>query len=137
MSGAFVDTSALYAVLDAADDHHPGAAAEWRRLLTAQVPLVTTNYVLLETTALLQHRLGLEAVRALERDILPVLAVQWVDESAHRAGMSAVLVAARRDVGLVDCVSFSTMRELGLHEVFAFDEHFAQQGFACLPSGSP
>ena len=58
----FVDTSALYAVLDADDGKHSPACAEWQRLLLNS-SLVTTNYVLVETTALLQHRLGVEAVR--------------------------------------------------------------------------
>jgi predicted nucleic acid-binding protein len=26
------------------------------------------------------------------------------------------------------------MRNLGIGDVFAFDEHFAEQGFTCLPS---
>lgn len=36
----FVDTSALYAVLDADDDNHPPAAAEWRRLLLSASTVV-------------------------------------------------------------------------------------------------
>ena len=132
----FVDTSALYAVLDADDENHPLADAEWRRLLPGSSPLVTTNYVLVETTALLQHRLGLEAVRTFEQDICPVLGVEWIDEGTHAAGMASVLVAGRRELSLVDCVSFVAMRHLGIREVFAFDRHFADHGFACLPSDS-
>ena len=29
----------------------------------------------------------------------------------------------------IDCVSFVVMRELGIKEAFAFDEHFNQMGF--------
>lgn len=133
----FVDTSALYAVLDADDDNHPPAAAEWRRLLLSASTVVSTNYVLVETAALLQHRLGLEAVRLFQQDVCPILGVEWVDQVMHAAGMSAVLAAGRRALSLVDCVSFATMNDLGIRDVFAFDRHFADQGFACLPATTP
>ena len=128
----FVDTSALYAVLDADDGKHSPACAEWQRLLLNS-SLVTTNYVLVETTALLQHRLGVEAVRTFEQDVCPVLGLEWTDAARHAAGMASVLAAGRRGLSLVDCVSFAAMRDLGLRDVFAFDGHFAEQGFCCLP----
>ena len=52
--------------------------------------------------------------------------------SGHAHGRH-VVGAGRRALSLVDCVSFATMHDLGIHDVFAFDEHFAEQGFACLP----
>lgn len=130
---AFVDTSALYAVMDGDDANHAAAAAEWRRLLDGGVPLVTTNYVLLETTALVQHRLGMEAVRALHDDVAPVLGVEWMAERHHEAAMAAVLAVGSRGLSLVDCSSFGAMRALGIREAFAFDADFAAQGFHCLP----
>lgn len=133
MTSVFIDTSALYAVLDADDANHLAAAAQWRRLLQGQATLIATNYVLVETAALVQHRLGLEALGALDRDVVPVLQVEWVGESLHAAAMSSVLAARRRGLSLVDCVSFAAMRGLGLSTAFAFDAHFAHQGFRCLP----
>ena len=47
----FVDTSALYAVMDADDTSHPPAREEWQSLLLAATPMVTTYYVMLETMA--------------------------------------------------------------------------------------
>lgn len=82
----------------------------------------------------MQHRLGLEAVRALQEDVCPVLGIEWIDEMAHKAAVSAVLAASRRGLSLVDCASFAAMRDLGIRQAFAFDEHFEEQGFACLPS---
>lgn len=95
--------------------------------------LVTNNYVLLETTALLQHRLGVAAVRALYEDIVPLLQIDWISEEQHRAGPKAMLAAARRKLSLVDCVSFQTMRHHGLRSAFSFDAHFRGQGFDTKP----
>ncbi len=125
----FVDTSALYALLDRDDEHHPRAGAVWNKLLQAGDVLVTTNYVLVETLALVQHRLGIDAVRTFYEDICPVLRVEWVDSATHGAAVEAVLSARRRTLSMVDCAGFIVMRRLGIRRAFAFDPHFAQHGF--------
>ena len=129
----FVDTSALFAVLDADDQNHKLAEQAWANLITQETELVCTNYVLVETFAWVRHRLGMGAVRVLQEDVVPVLRVELVDESAHYAGVTALLIAARRQLSLVDCVSFDTMRRLGIKTAFTFDQHFAEQGFEHIP----
>jgi predicted nucleic acid-binding protein len=129
---AFVDTYAFHAVMDADDDMHPDACRTWECLLRSPDAIHTTNYVLVETLALLQGRLGLEATRVFTADVLPVLTVFWVEEGVHRSAHHALLVASRRGLSLVDCVSFEAMRRLGLEEVFCFDQHFEEQGFRHL-----
>ena len=129
----FVDTSAFYAVMDADDEQHPPARAVWIDLLEKVHRLHTTSYVLVETVALLQSRLGMECVRVFSADIQPLLEVYWVDEGTHRSAHHALLVAGRRDLSLVDCVSFEALRRLHLTEAFCFDAHFAEQGVHVLP----
>lgn len=130
----FVDTSGLYAVFDKDDANHSRARAAWVDWLREGTLMVTNNYVLLETTALLQHRLGVAAVRTLHEDVMPMLQVDWVSEEQHRSGIEAVLAAARKKLSLVDCVSFQTMRQRGVRTAFCFDAHFREQGFATKPS---
>jgi len=102
-------------------------------MLNKLYELVCSNYVVLETFALIQSRIGINAVRSFEEDILPVVKIEWVDADVHHAGVSALLTASRRDLSLVDCVSFDLMRRYGLQHVFAFDEHFTEQGFQVSP----
>ena len=125
----FVDTSALFAVLDADDHYHAGAREMWEQLVVSSEDMVCTNYVLIESFALIQRRLGMEAVRAIEEDVLPLIRVHWVSESDHRSGITAFLTAGRRELSLVDCISFLVMRQLDLRVAFAFDEDFQEQGF--------
>ena len=129
----FIDTSAFYAVMDADDDRHAAARGEWDRLLESQETLHTTNYVLVETTALLQSRLGMDSLRTFTADILPILTIFWVGEGLHRSAHHALLVSGRRNLSLVDCTSFEALRSLGLDNAFCFDPHFAEQGFRILP----
>jgi predicted nucleic acid-binding protein len=128
----FVDTSALMAVLNADDSNHPRANATWQRELESDTSFISSNYVLLETTALLQHRLGVQAVRVFEQDVVPAFDVEWVEREDHRAGVSAVLSAGQRKLSLVDCISFELMRKLAIDTCFTFDRHFEKQGFTLL-----
>jgi len=129
----FVDTAALYAFLDADDANHAECEREWRRLLEHGEQLVTSNYVVVEACALVQHRLGVQAVRDLQEVMLPALQVLWVDEQAHREAVSALLTAGRRELSLVDCASFGLMRKWGITSAFTLDRHFDEQGFQRLP----
>ena len=133
----FVDTSAFYAVLAENDINHTPALDAWRDLAATMADVSCTNYVLLETTALLQHRLGIASVRAFQEEIVPVLHVQWLSADDHRAAVQALLISGRRNLSLVDCTSFDTMRRLGIRTAFTFDQHFAEQGFDCLPQSQP
>jgi uncharacterized protein len=129
----FMDTSAIYALLDRDDANHSKAKVAWRNTLHPENVIVTTNYILVESFALIQHRLGVEAVRGFREDVLPVIGMEWITESVHRTAVSALLAASRRKLSLVDCVSFEIMRTMGIKTVFAFDPHFAEQGFTCIP----
>ena len=129
----FVDTSGLLAVLDATDKNHEKADEVWLALLNGEDVLATSNYVFVETFALAQSRLGLKAAQALAQDIAPVFSIHWVEQAEHEAAVAAVLASGRRRLSLVDCVSFEVMRRQGIRSSFAFDGHFEEQGFDCIP----
>ena len=129
----FADTSALYALLDRADVNHKRAVSAWSSLLNGDKRFFTSNYVLVESFALTQSRLGMDAVRLLQEDILPVISIHFVDREVHRSGISAMLSAGRRNLSFVDCVSFEIMRTLGIKTAFTFGPHFKEQGFTVIP----
>ena len=129
----FVDTSGFLAVLDADDESHGRAKDAWIKLLSSGAGLTTSNYVVVETCALLQSRFGMTAARVFQEDVLPVVRIEWVEEMTHRMAMSAFLAAGRRRLSLVDCVSFEIMRRLGSKSAFTVDGHFREHGFKCIP----
>jgi predicted nucleic acid-binding protein len=129
----FADTSGLFAALDADDENHERAREAWASLLQNEEMLLTTNYVLVEAFALVQHRLGMDALHVFVNDVVPMLRTEWITEEDHGAAVQAVLAAGQRRLSLVDCASFAVMRRLGLEEAFAFDRHFRQHGFRTVP----
>ena len=129
----FVDTSALYALMDADDRNHERARAAWAQWLDQPVQFLTTNYVLLESLALIQHRLGVEAARQFQEDLTPILLVHWVDADLHSVALKMMLAIGRRNLSLVDCTNVELMRRLGHQTIFAFDQHYTEQRLTQLP----
>ncbi|MCK5804131.1 MAG: type II toxin-antitoxin system VapC family toxin [Lentisphaeria bacterium] len=125
----FIDTSAFLAILNRDDLWAVRAGRQWRHLVENEATMLTTSYVVLETTAILQRRIGMDAVRAFVDAVLPPVDVFPVDSKLHSAALSHLLVANRRELSLVDCCSFEIMRNLGVRTAFAFDKHFSEQGF--------
>ncbi len=131
----FVDTSAFYALLDASDRRHGEAAAIWKSLIEADAGLFSHNYVLVETAALVQRRLGLRALVVFQDDVLPLVSLHWVEEDLHRTAIAILRASGQKNLSLVDCVSFEVMRIRGLRTAFAFDDDFKIGGFEILQKG--
>ena len=129
----FVDTSALYALLVRTEEGHAEVSTAFGELLESGRPLVTTNYVLLESVALLQYRFGLEPVRDLERSLIPLVTRRWIDESLHRRAVERLLRTDRKKLSLVDCTSFVVMEDEGINDAFALDHDFTSEGFNLIP----
>lgn len=131
MNRVFVDTSAILALLVASDHAHQRAQAAFAHLAVRRSVLVTTSYNLVETYALIDRRLGREAVRAFRTDFASLLEVNWVDDALHERGLDLMLKRSA-GVSLVDAVSFAFLQDQRIHEVFAFDRHFEDEGFAMV-----
>lgn len=125
----FIDTSGFLSLLDADDIWHSNAVNIWDTLLSSNAKLVTTNYVLVETIALAQHRFGIESVSIFQENVYPLLQIVWIDQTFHKSALEMVISFSRRKLSFVDCTSFEVMRHLGIEHTFSFDEHFKEQGF--------
>jgi predicted nucleic acid-binding protein len=129
----FVDTSALYALLVRTEEGHPEISSAFGSLLDLNRRLVTSNYVMVETAALLQRRFGLAAVHDLQSRIVPLLTIRWIGEVRHRRAMERLLRTDRRRLSLVDCSSFDIMDADGIAEALALDRDFEAAGYRVVP----
>ncbi len=128
MSRVLVDTSALMALLVPTDAAHARAKRTFSRLRTGEAVLLITSYALLETYSLIEHRLGLDAVRAFRERFAPLVEVVWVDAALHEAGLDLLVRRGQRRLSLTDAVSILVARDSRVDEVFAFDRHLEAAG---------
>ena len=126
----FADTSGLFALLVKNDRMHIQARENFSYFAANNVQLVSSSFVLVETVALLQSRIGLAAVNDFHAKILPLLDVVWVDDSWYAKAAHRLLSHNNRLVSLVDCLSFEIMEALQIECAFAFDKHFEGNGFS-------
>jgi predicted nucleic acid-binding protein len=126
----FVDTSAFFASFNDHDAQHRTAALIFNRLLDERRPLVTSNFVLAETHAIVLSKLG----RAVALRVLIDLYGGWVDiarvdEADERRARALLQRYDDKDFSFADATSFVIMERLGITEAFTFDRHFSQYGF--------
>lgn len=120
----FVDSSAFYALIDLDDHNHRRAFSLFRGVARQRRQLVTTNFVVAETHALILSRLGRAlAARWLLTLTAGVLRVTEEDESRAKA---IIVTYHDKDFSYCDAVSFAVMERLNFLQALAFDVHFRQ-----------
>ncbi len=123
---AFVDSSAIVAMVDAKDSTHGAAVSAYSELLQQGYKLFTTNHVIAETVDLLVAGVGPDIARRWLRDHrLPIYHADEQDERRARA----LVISSRSPRGLsyVDAVSLVVMEKFGVADAFAVDPHFLNE----------
>lgn len=124
----FLDTSAIYALADKADPNHATAYKKFDLASKSGEIFLLHNYVLIESAALLQARLGLQSAILFLEDTRE-FEVEWVDLELHEKAVKELEKVGKRGISLVDCTSFIVMRRRDVKKAFAFDPDFDDQGF--------
>ena len=120
------DSSAILAMLDADDADHAAAAEGAARIAEEKRPSFITNYVEVETHALLLRKLGRSLAREwLLKGGMPVLRALSDEENRAKEILAR---HADKDWSLCDAISFALMESRGVQRAFSFDRHFRQYG---------
>ncbi len=129
MKSVFIDTSGFYAFFDRDDRFHAEAKRLFLQAESEGWALFTSSYVIHESWALIQARLGWNAMEDFLRELAPRCRVVWVDERLHALGAARARQARERRLSLTDCVSFEVMLAEGCQFFVGDDEHFEKAGF--------
>ena len=124
----FLDTSAIYALADRGDPNHVEAREKFDRIGKNRETVLLHDYILLESIALIQNRLGHDVAIRLARES-HVFRIVWVDDRLYDLAVRAWGKRTSGRISLVDQVSFEVMKENGVHAALAFDQGFEREGF--------
>jgi len=120
---AFVDSSAMIALVDRDDETHTAVVDAYRGLVSDGYKLITTNYVVAETFDLLTVGLGVAIAKQWLRDSR--LAIYHADEQDEAKARQMLLAAGeQRQLSFTDAVSLVVMDRLGITDAFAVDPNF-------------
>lgn len=134
----FVDASAWVAITNRKDRNGREAVKIFRRLLSTQAALLTTNWTAYEALTLVKSRLGFSQAERLWARIRTRAVVELVavDEQVERDALELFWRYQDKTWGVVDCSSLVLMEAIGCRHVFAYDTHFVeasrQFGFTVL-----
>src|SRR5687768_8349263 len=106
MRGVFLDTVGLLAVWDSRDQWHGTAERTFNQLLQANVPLVTTEYILLECGNAAARRPYRQRISALRQQLAAAGLIQDVSDSELTAAWTAFDRGDAAGAGIVDQTSF-------------------------------
>jgi predicted nucleic acid-binding protein len=120
------DSSAFLALLDGDDADHDTATRVAQEIAKEQRPSFVTNYIEVETHALLLRKLGRAlAVEWLLRGGLPVVRVSPQEEQRAKEILE---IYNDKDWSLCDSISFALIDSRRIDAAFSFDRHFLQFG---------
>jgi len=130
---ALMDTSAFYALISSTDAFHARAKLSYERLLDWEWELWTTSYILVETSALVHHRVGFEPLKTFMETILSgIVHVLWVENAIHSEAWRRMMGRQGREFSLVDWTTMVVAERLKA-SVFTFDQGFRQEGILIFP----
>jgi predicted nucleic acid-binding protein len=131
----FVDSGAWIAISDHRDKFHETASAFYRDLLHERRFLVTTNLVIAEAYIIIRRAGGLGPALRFLRSLRagPRLQKVYSDSNLEEQAETILAKYDDQDFSYVDAVSFALMKEQGMEEAFAFDDHFIMAGYQILP----
>lgn len=127
----FIDTQFVIALVNERDQFHERAVKIAGQIVSQ--PLLTTDAVLLEIGNALARNFRQEAVGIIERFLTSEnVTIVRLTPKLFDEGFILFKLHADKRWGLVDCVSFTVMRQAGIEDALTFDQHFVQAGFKAL-----
>ena len=126
-----VDTGFVLALINTRDKYHAQALELGDRY--EGFPLLVTTAVLLEIGNALARGFKEQAVAVIERFLnSDEVEVVQLSSSLFEKAFALYRQYQDKDWGMVDCVSIVVMRDAGIRQALAFDNHFSQAGFEVL-----
>lgn len=121
-----VDTSALYAIAATDDQAHDTAQRQYTQMLDDDSDLIVSSYVLVEAIALVQRRLGYQALLTFGEAVLAGFRTHWVDAQLHASAWALMASRPGNALSFVDWSTVVLARELQA-TVFAFDRRLVNE----------
>lgn len=128
------ETGFFYALVDVGDRYHRVSRELLDKALAQKRRLVTTNFVVAETHALLLSRLGRDMAAEWLESVEQFALVERDTEEDESEARAIIRRYVDKDFSYTDATCFAVMARLGITMCLSTDAHFVQYGrFLVLP----
>lgn len=127
----FIDTGFVIALINTRDTYHQTAQQLSEQY--SSFPFITTDAVLLEIGNALAKSFkpqGIEVIQYFSES--PEVTVVHSNAVLFQQAFNLYQTYIDKSWGLVDCLSFTVMKEMQITDALTFDHHFSQAGFRQL-----
>ncbi|QWR78745.1 type II toxin-antitoxin system VapC family toxin [Candidatus Magnetomonas plexicatena] len=131
MTTVFVDTSALVAFFDKADEMHLEARSKMEIIKRKKLKLLLTNFIFDEALTLCVTRTNHETAVKMGEFIFSsnIIEIVWLNEELQRKAWEYFKRHSDKIYSFTDCTSFLVMQKMEMQLFFSFDEDFKRAGF--------
>lgn len=132
----FIDSSVFYVLVDQRQDEHQDATKLFDALIRSRARIVTTNFILAESHALI---LGRTKRPDKGRDFLvniynsKLVETIWVTKTDEQKAVDIISRYQDKEWSFTDATSFVVMEKLGISHALSLDPDFNQYGFVTVP----
>ncbi len=126
-----MDTFFVIALINQRDAYH-AQALQLADEIEGQ-PLVITDAVLLEIGNALARGFKSEAVQVIDNFLnSPEVEIVRLNSQLFEQAYALYKAYQDKEWGMVDCISFTVMRQMDIYKALTFDQHYVQAGFRAL-----
>lgn len=127
----FIDTHFIVALGNRQDRYHNQAVDLSKQL--KGLPIITTHAVLMDVGNALARYAKIQASAMIQHfRTSPEVQIIAITPQLFDESFALYQRYGDKSWGLVDCISFTVMRQYGISDVLTMDHHFAQAGFHLL-----
>ena len=137
----FIDTSAWIAILDDKKSNHSEARIYFDRLLAQSSRIVTNNFIVDETIALLKGKFSSDFAKQflaiINESVLSVtLRVDWISRRNRRIALDNFFKTSNVNLSLKHFYIYESLKRKKVDFVFSYDEHLKHFDIPVMPQNS-
>lgn len=121
--GVFIDSNYFIALFNPFDTLHERARVIGEKILTQDINLVISNFILLEVLTVVSQKVGKYAAVGTGKKIRenPLIEIIHIDEFLQEKSWEIFQEIKRKDVSFVDCSILTVMKAEGIEKLLTFD----------------
>lgn len=128
MKQVFIDADILVALGRLRDKNHRQAEKIYRELKKKAVVFFISNTSLYETVTVISQRISHQKAKEFLKRVRRALNIVYIDQNLESRARLIFNKQRSKNVSFFDCLNMAILKEMGLGEIFSFDEDYKRNG---------